>query len=98
MDIHIDKKLAGLLIVALVIGGIVGGTIGFVAGSHEEGDRYEMHDGNRKDRMGQRYDDQLDGETNDDNGGAPNSDEQIKNAPLTTPVTSDTTVQIQPKQ
>lgn len=70
MDIHINKKIAGLMIVSLLVGGALGGAIGFVAGGEEgHGDRgrYEMND---------TFDTHADGETNDDQGGIPNQDEQ----------------------
>lgn len=75
MEIRIDKKVAGLMIASLLVGGAVGGAVGFAAGhegDHGERGHYGM---NKQEIGGQQYDNQADGETNDDNGGAPNSDE-----------------------
>ena len=75
MDLHIDKKIAGLMIVSLLVGGAIGGAVGFVAGGEEgHGDRggYEMKNGAEN----AQFDNHADGETNDDKGGAPNQDEQ----------------------
>lgn len=82
MDIHINKMVAGLMLVSLIVGGLIGGAIGFAA-SHEEGrggDQQEMSYKNSG--PNQQYDNQADGETADDNGGTPNSDE-ISNSQVT---------------
>ncbi|MDB5204341.1 MAG: hypothetical protein JWP09_369 [Candidatus Taylorbacteria bacterium] len=85
MDIHIDKKIAGLMIGSLLVGGVLGGGIGFAAGHDGErghgGERggYEM---NGQDRGGVS-DNQADGEIKDDNGGAPNQDEKDNSASST---------------
>jgi hypothetical protein len=90
MDLHINKKIAGLMIVSLLVGGAIGGAIGFVAGGEEgHGERggYEMND--KGDNA--QFDNHADGETNDDQGGAPNSDEQKLNGTQNTPVAPTTT-------
>lgn len=84
MDIQINKKIGALMILSLLVGGAIGGTIGFVASEHEGyGDRsgYDMND------------DHADGETNDDQGGVPNQDEQnpVANTTQTAPVAPTTT-------
>ena len=72
MDIHIDRKLAGIVIVSLLIGSLAGGVVGFVAGAEEGHGLHER--GSRFNYKG--IDDHADGETNDDKGGVPNQDEQ----------------------
>ena len=63
------------MILSLLMGGIIGGIVGFLAGN-EEGhggkDRYEMY--GRTDNG--QVDTRADGETKDDQSGAPNSDER----------------------
>ncbi len=91
MDIHVNKMVAGLMLVSLIVGGLIGGAIGFVSG-HEEGrggDREEMGY-----RINHQYDNRADGETADDNGGAPNSDEQnnIQVTPTASSTNSSTTL------
>ena len=67
------------MLVSLLVGGAIGGVIGFAGGS-EEGGHHERH-GNMERNGG--YDNEKDGETSDDQGGAPNSDEQVtKTAPV----------------
>ena len=73
MDIHINKKIAGLMLGSLLVGGAIGGAVGFASGS-EEGGHHERR-GNMERNGG--YDNEKDGETSDDQGGAPNSDEQV---------------------
>lgn len=71
MDIHINKKIAGLMVLALIVGGVIGAAVGFVAGhegDHHEQGRYEMGRG------------QFDREANDDKEELPNSNEQAPSA------------------
>lgn len=92
MNINIDKKVASIAIISLLVGGAIGGAIGFSA-SHEEGrggDRNEM--GYKNGGMNQQYDNQADGKTADEKGGTPNSDEQTPNASSTTSVNASTTI------
>lgn len=95
MDIHINKKTAILVVVSLLVGGVIGGGIGFVAG--HEGGRHHERRGNKMEQKGYGYDNRADGETADDNGGAPNSDEQVtKTAPVVMQKTSSTTTPATP--
>ncbi len=82
MDIHIDKKIAGLMIFALIVGGVLGGVVGFVAG-HEEGG----HGGRDGYEMGR---DQMDNQ-----GIEPNQDQQNANG---APAASASTVPAIPVQ
>ena len=77
MNIHINKQMVVTVITSLIIGGLVGGAIGTIAG-HKMGG-YERGERNYEHMMGGRnsYDNQKDGEGMDDKGGMPNSDENI---------------------
>jgi hypothetical protein len=89
MVVNIDKKVAGLMIGSLLVGGLIGGAIG-VGASHEEGGRGER--GNKQMMEQNGYDNQADGEVQDDKGGAPNFDEQGTTTPSVT--ASTTTVKV----
>jgi hypothetical protein len=99
MDVHINKKIAGLMLFSLFIGGAIGGGIGFIGGN-EEGRHNEKGDYVKGERDG--YDNRADGETSDNQGSVSNSDEQVtktdsitmqKVVSTTTPVTSTTKTQ-----
>lgn len=79
MDLHLNKSAIILVVIALLVGGVIGGVIGFVAGHHEGRGRREFRGGQEWGRGRQMmrvpFDNQADGETDDDKGGAPNSDE-----------------------
>ena len=85
MDIHINKKIAGLMIASLIVGGIIGGAIGFMTASEEgHGERggYEMN--NKGDNV--QFDNHADGEANDDQGSTPPAQAIPVTPPTTTPV------------
>ena len=84
MDIHINKQTIGLLLIALLLGGALGSAIGFIAGSDEHGNNNEYSDQQRQ------YDNQRDGETKDDKGGAPNSDQKGQPEAISAPQTGET--------
>ena len=84
MDIPINKQTLGLLLIGLLLGGALGGAIGFIVGNDEHGNSDEYSAQQRQ------YDNQRDGETKDDKGGASNSNQKGQPEAVGAPQTGET--------